>query len=166
MPLTLTLNLVNVNASCAALSGYVIYIWHCTADGKYSMYSSGITGEDYLRGVQVTDSNGQVSFTTIVPGCYSGRWPHIHFEVYKNLAAATTGNVNKNVTLVSQMAVPQATATAVYADSRYTGSLSNLNSISLSTDNIFSDGYSTQMLSMSGNNTNGYTATLTIGISV
>jgi protocatechuate 3,4-dioxygenase beta subunit len=41
-----------------------------------------VTTESYLRGVQVTDSNGQVTFTTIYPACYSGRWPHIHFEVF------------------------------------------------------------------------------------
>ncbi|MDO8251972.1 MAG: intradiol ring-cleavage dioxygenase, partial [Rhodoferax sp.] len=90
VPLTVTLKLVNTGASCAALSGYAIYLWHCNRDGGYSMYSSGITAENYLRGVQVTDSNGEVTFTTIFPGCYSGRWPHIHFEVYASLAAATT----------------------------------------------------------------------------
>lgn len=70
-PLTVTLKLVNTNASCALLSGYAIYLWHCTRDGGYSMYSSGITAENFLRGVQVTDSKGEVTFTTIFPGCYA-----------------------------------------------------------------------------------------------
>ncbi|WP_254605636.1 hypothetical protein [Deinococcus sp. JMULE3] len=75
VPLTLTLKLVNTNGSCAPLRGYAVYAWHCTADGNYSMYSSGVVGEDYLRGVQVSDAGGNVTFQTIVPGCYPGRWP-------------------------------------------------------------------------------------------
>lgn len=79
------------------LAGYAIYLWHCNRDGGYSMYSSGITAENYLRGVQVTDSNGEVTFSTIFPGCYSGRWPHIHFEVYASLDAATTTPASNQV---------------------------------------------------------------------
>ena len=56
VPLTMTLTLVNANASCASLAGYAVYIWHCDQAGRYSLYSSGVTGENYLRGVQVTDS--------------------------------------------------------------------------------------------------------------
>ena len=70
-----------------------MYLWHCTADGNYSLYSSGITNQNYLRGVQVSDASGLVSFTSIFPGCYSGRWPHIHFEVYRSLALATSGRL-------------------------------------------------------------------------
>ncbi|MDV3457478.1 hypothetical protein RZN05_10825 [Sphingomonas sp. HF-S4] len=77
---TLTLTVVNVNATCAPLAGYAVYLWHCDRDGKYSLYD--LPNESYLRGVGVTDANGQVSFTTIFPGCYAGRWPHIHFEVF------------------------------------------------------------------------------------
>jgi hypothetical protein len=82
VPLKVTLTLVNSNNECSPLAGYAIYLWHCDRAGLYSMYSAGVTGENYLRGVQETDSNGQVTFTTIFPGCYSGRWPHIHFEMY------------------------------------------------------------------------------------
>lgn len=88
--LTVTLTLVNAANSCADLSGYAIYLWHCDRLGRYSLYSSGITGENYLRGVQVTGSDGTVTFTTIFPGCYSGRMPHMHFEVYPSVSAATS----------------------------------------------------------------------------
>src|SRR6185369_5639030 len=70
--LTVRLALVNTNGSCADLAGYAVYLWHCDRDGQYSLYSAGVTGENYLRGVQVSDSDGMVSFTTIFPGCYSG----------------------------------------------------------------------------------------------
>ncbi len=167
IPVTLTLKVVNANASCAALSGYAVYIWHCTRSGEYSLYSSGIQNENYLRGVQVTNSNGEVTFTTIFPGCYSGRWPHIHFEVYPSLASATSYN---NRVLVSQLAMPQATSTAVYATTGYSASVTNLAQITLSSDNVFGDNTSAQIAqqtpTFSGSTSAGYTATATIGLSV
>ena len=79
IPLTLKIKLGDASSSRAALPGYAIYVWHCTTDGKYSLYTA--PDENYLRGVQVADADGNVTFTTIFPGCYDGRWPHIHFEV-------------------------------------------------------------------------------------
>ena len=120
MPCTVELSLININANCAPLAGYAVYIWHCTNDGKYSMYSSGITNEDYLRGVQASDSNGKVTFTTIFPGCYAGRWPHIHFEVYPSLALATGPS---NIVNTSQLALPEASCNEVYATTGYSASV-------------------------------------------
>ncbi len=162
--LTVTLQLVNTSASCASLAGYAIYLWHCTRDGLYSMYSSGVTGENYLRGVQVTDSNGSVTFTTIFPGCYSGRMPHIHFEVYASLAAATTTPAGDQVR-TSQIALPRDVCSAVYATSGYSASVANLAAISFASDNVFSDGTSTQMATVTGSASAGYAATLVVGIS-
>jgi protocatechuate 3,4-dioxygenase beta subunit len=164
VPLTITLRLVNASSSCADLSGYAIYLWHCNARGLYSMYSTGLTSENYLRGVQSTGSDGTVSFTTIVPGCYSGRMPHMHFEVYRS---TTTASSYTNKLKTSQIAFPTDIVKAVYTSesSTYSGSLSNLNAISFATDNVFSDGYSTQMASMSGSISAGYTASLVVGIS-
>lgn len=164
VPLTLSMQLVSVGATCTPLAGHVIYVWHCTADGLYSLYSQGITGEDYLRGVQVTDAQGRVSFQTIFPGCYAGRWPHIHFEVYPNLAAAVQGNVKGNVSLVSQIAMPETQCRAVYADKRYTGSTRNLNQITLATDNVFGDGAKAQTPQMGGRVAAGYTASIVVGL--
>ena len=162
--LTVTLTLVNTNSSCADLSGYAVYLWHCDREGRYSLYSSGVTGENYLRGVQVSDSNGQVTFTTVFPACYSGRMPHIHFEVYPSLESAT-GYANKIKT--SQMAFPRDTCASIYATaSGYTASVTNLNAISFATDAVFSDGTTGEMAALSGDITNGYTATLKVGMAV
>ena len=117
--LMVTLEIVSAASSCAALSGYAVYLWHCTRDGNYSMYSTGITAENYLRGVQVSGSDGKVSFTTIFPGCYAGRWPHIHFEVYGSQALATSTPASDYVK-VSQLALPEATCRSVYAAPRAT----------------------------------------------
>ena len=95
------------------------------------MYSSGVTGENYLRGVQVSDADGGVSFSTIVPGCYDGRWPHIHFEVYRS---ATTATSFSNKLRTSQLALPQAMCSEVYTQAAYTGSASNLGRTSLGSD--------------------------------
>lgn len=162
---TLTLTLVNVNAACAPLAGYAIYIWHCDRDGKYSLYD--LPAESYLRGVGVTDSNGQVTFTTIFPGCYSGRWPHIHFEVFSSLANATGG---RYASLISQLAMPSAACSTVYSGSSgYSTSVRNFASITLASDNVFGDNTSAQVAQqtpvMSGSVADGYTATAVIGIS-
>jgi protocatechuate 3,4-dioxygenase beta subunit len=162
VPLTVKLQLVDTNGSCADLSGYAIYIWHCDGNGNYSLYSSGYTGENWLRGVQATDSGGIATFTTIVPGCYLGRWPHIHMEVYRS---TTTATFFSNKLKTSQLAMPEDVCRAVYGSAGgYSGSLSHLNQITLATDNVFSDGYSLEMATVTGNATDGYVATLTVGM--
>lgn len=165
VPLTLTLTLVDTANACTPLAGYAVYAWHCTRDGNYSLYSSGHTGENYLRGVQVTDADGRLSFTTVFPGCYSGRWPHIHFEIYRSLSAATDASTVRDYVKVSQIALPEAACRAVYgAATGYNASLSALNGVSLASDGIFADGYASQLATVSGNVTDGYAATLQVGI--
>ncbi len=159
-----TLTLVDVNSSCTPLAGYAVYLWHCNATGGYSLYD--LPAESYLRGIQVTDANGQVTFRTIFPGCYEGRYPHIHFEAFSSLANATSGNYAR---LISQLAMPSDACTAVYADSAiYGSSLSRFGRTSLTSDNIFGDNSAAQRtamtLSMAGSSASGYTASATVGI--
>jgi len=165
VPLMLTLTLANSNSSsCASLAGYAIYLWHCDREGRYSMYTSGVTAENYLRGVQQTGGSGSVLFQTIVPGCYAGRMPHMHFEVYRSTATATNA---ANKLRTSQIAFPRDVCATVYASaSGYSASVANLNAISFATDNVFSDGVSLQTASMSGSVAAGYTASLTVAIAV
>ncbi|RKH06589.1 dioxygenase [Corallococcus sp. CA053C] len=161
VPLTVTLTLVDSSDGCTPLAGHAIYLWHCDRAGLYSMYSSGVTQENYLRGVQETDSEGRVTFTSIFPACYSGRWPHIHFEVYPSLGAATSSG-NKLAT--SQLALPEDVCDEVFATTGYSQSVRNLGQISLSSDNVFRDGVSSQLASVTGNTSDGYFATLVVGI--
>lgn len=162
IPLTIKLQIVNANGSCAALPGYALYLWHCDRDGNYSLYSSGVTDQNYLRGVQEADSGGYVTFTTIVPACYSGRIPHVHFEIYPTLAKSTSA---ANRVKTSQFTFPMAMLNEAYATSGYSTSVRNLAQISYATDNVFSDGTSLQMATVTGNATDGYVATLTVGVS-
>jgi protocatechuate 3,4-dioxygenase beta subunit len=163
IPATLKLQIVNVGASCASAAGTAVYLWHCDRDGNYSMYASGLTNENYLRGVQEADSTGTVTFTTIFPGCYSGRMPHIHVEVYPSLAKATSAS---NRIKTSQMTFPMATLNEAYATTAYSASSRNLATMSYATDNVFSDGTSLQIASVTGDPVNGYVVTLTIGVSL
>lgn len=163
VPMTLEMTLVNTNRGCAPLAGYAVYIWHCDRDGNYSMYSPAVTDEDYLRGVQVTDANGKLSFTTIFPGCYPGRWPHIHFEVYPSLEKATDARF---VTLTSQLAFPADACRSAYSAAGYESSIRSLSELSLETDGVFRDGYAQQLAATSGNPAKGYSSHLTVGIPV
>jgi protocatechuate 3,4-dioxygenase beta subunit len=168
LPLTLTITLVNSNVSCQPLQAYAIYMWQCDSGGNYSIYSNGLTNENYLRGVQVTDSNGQATFTTVFPGCYAGRYPHIHFEIYPGLASATS---YRNSVLISQMAMPSAICTQVYKSvSGYSQSVTNFSQVSVSTDNVFEDNTAAQIAqqtpSLSGDTTNGFSGTILIGVGV
>jgi protocatechuate 3,4-dioxygenase beta subunit len=138
-----------------------VYLWHCDRQGRYSLYSSGVTNQNYLRGVQEGDSTGKVTFTSISPGCYAGRWPHIHFEVSRSLSAATSV-ANKVAT--SQIALPKAACDQVYATSGYSTSVTNLSQISLATDNVFSDGSALELATVSGSVSGGMTATLTVAV--
>jgi protocatechuate 3,4-dioxygenase beta subunit len=158
--LVVTFTLVDA-ATCEPLANHAVYLWHCDRDGNYSMYSPAAADENYLRGVQVTDAEGQVTFTTIVPACYSGRWPHIHFEIYASVDAATTG---ANKLAVSQLALPKAACDAVYATTGYAGSAANLARVTLASDNVFSDGSTLQIPTMSGSVSTGYDAELGVAI--
>ena len=162
--MTVNISLVNLSNNCAPLSGYAVYLWHCTAAGVYSVYTESSVNSNYLSGVQAADANGLVTFTTVVPGCYAGRMPHMHFEIYPTLAQATSAT---NKIKTSQLAFPTATMQAIYAAaSGYGNSVSNLNGITFATDNVFSDGYSLEMVSLTGSASSGYVATVTVGIAL
>ncbi|KOG35021.1 intradiol ring-cleavage dioxygenase [Streptomyces resistomycificus] len=162
VPLTITLTVVDAASGCGTpKEGAAVYLWHCDREGNYSLYSEGVTEENYLRGVQETDDKGQVTFKSIFPGCYTGRWPHIHFEVYGSLDDATAATA---ITNTSQLAFAQDVCEAVYATDGYSRSVSNLSQLSLETDNIFSDGYEQQLATVTGSVDKGYTATLTVPV--
>ena len=162
VPLTINLTIQDTSASCAALAGAAVYLWHCDRDGNYSMYSESIADENYLRGVQETDATGKVTFTSIFPACYSGRWPHIHFEVYPSVAKAADSG-NKIAT--SQLALPADVCDTVYATDGYSRSVSNLKQVSLDSDNVFGDDDGARQVgAVVGTVASGLTVTLTVPV--
>jgi protocatechuate 3,4-dioxygenase beta subunit len=135
VPLDLEISLIGAAGACAPLPGWGVYLWHNDARGDYSLYS--LPNANYLRGLQQSDAKGVVRFKTILPGCYGGRAPHMHFEVFSSAAAAVTG---EPALLASQFALPEAPCRAVYArDPRYGDSLGNLNEWPTARDFVFRD---------------------------
>jgi protocatechuate 3,4-dioxygenase beta subunit len=162
IPLTITLTLLDNANGCVPLAGAAVYAWHCDRSGRYSMYDSGLANENYLRGVQEADANGQVTFTSIFPGAYSGRWPHIHFEVFESMSNATSAG---QVLAVSQIALTQAACDDVYATPGYEASVANMKRTSLQSDNVFrDDGGIHQLATMTGSAAAGYTAGLNVTV--
>jgi len=151
--LTLTIKVVNTNAGCAAVPNANVEIWHVDAAGNYSQYGTQTT-QTYLRGIQTTNSNGEVTFTTIYPGWYQGRATHIHAEV-------TIGGVSRKVT---QIAFPESVNNTVHTSGAY--SSRGTNPMSNASDGIFADSLSSELVTPSGSVSAGYAATFQIAIAL
>ena len=162
VPLTIKLTIQDVANNCAPMTAAAVYVWHCDQAGNYSLYSQAASAENYLRGVQATDGSGVVTFQSIFPACYSGRWPHIHFEVYSNLEAATN-EANKIAT--SQVALPKDACDLVYATDGYAQSVTNLGQVSLASDNVFGDdGGIHELGTVAGSVADGMTVSLIVPV--
>lgn len=160
VPLTVRLIVRDVSEGCADVAGAAVYLWHCTREGGYSLYTDGLTGESFLRGVQPTDAHGVATFTTVFPGCYPGRWPHLHLEVYRDVAAATGSG---DPLLTSQIALPEAACHDVYSTSGYAGSHAAFMDVDLGSDISFSDGTTHQVADVA-DGPDGRVATVALGI--
>jgi protocatechuate 3,4-dioxygenase beta subunit len=151
--------LVSATDGCSPLAGAAVYAWHCDRDGGYSMYT--VPETNYLRAVGEADSDGVVRFTSIFPGCYDGRWPHIHFEVYPSVQDALSAS---NLLKTSQMALPQAACEDAYLAVGYETSLANLTRASLESDNVFADGWEQQLGTAAGDDAAGRSLSLTVSV--
>ena len=155
--LLVNLTIVDKTNKCNPLTGAHVDIWHCDKDGNYSEYGNhpmqrtDLTSAHFLRGRQITDANGHVSFLSIYPGWYHGRAPHIHIEVFDKAGKSL---------LVTQVAFPENISNKVYSSPLYAarGEADTPNT----RDNVFSDSLSEQMATVTGNTTDGYTLSSTI----
>ncbi len=166
LPLSLTLTMANASG-CTPLAGHAVYLWHCDREGRYSMYD--LPTENYLRGVGVTDAKGEVSFSTIFPGCYPGRFPHMHIEVFKSQDLAGTG---KNSVLTSQLVMPGETCAQVYEKAQgYARSVAFFQDMPQPMqDGLFADNTIAQLAAMTprmtGDPRSGYRGHVTVGVRV
>ena len=155
VPIAIKITINNNNNNCAALAGAIVDIWHCDAAGNYSEYGGGgmqstnYTSVHFLRGRQTTNANGLVTFTSIFPGWYSGRAPHIHVHVYSASGSSL---------MITQIAFPTDICNTVYTTandykSRGTQDTSN------ASDNVFSDSLAHELATVSGTVAAGYTLT-------
>lgn len=162
IPLDLELTVSDLTDGGKPLTGAAVYIWQCDRAGRYSMYGDGVTQQTFLRGVQIVDGVGKVRFTSVFPGCYPGRWPHVHFEIYPDRASITD---HTTAITTSQLAFPEDVCDEVYKQAGYKGSAGNLAELSLETDMVFrDDSAATQTATVTGDVTGGYRATLAIHI--
>ena len=93
-------------AQCKPIENAVVDVWHCDAEGSYSE-----RGETYLRGLQVTNGDGVVRFTTIYPGWYPGRTVHIHAKVH----------LDKRTVLTTQFYFDDEVSAGVFLEDPYPG---------------------------------------------
>ena len=160
VPLTLAIGVFDVSQnSCDPIEGAQVDIWHCDAAGVYSGVSDrsfSTVGQKFLRGYQLTDATGRAQFLTIYPGWYSGRTVHIHFMI------RTVGADGQAYEFVSQFFFDELLTDQVYSLQPYaaTGQRNTLNA----SDNIYNNGGDQLLLDITGDNTNGYTALINIGL--
>ena len=163
VPLAIDLALLDVDNGCVPYAGAAVYLWQCDREGRYSLYSEGATEQNYLRGLQEADADGVVRFTSTFPACYSGRWPHLHFEVFPTLGEATDV---ANVIATSQVAIPADACSQVYGQAGYDGSVATFAQVSLETDNVFSDDAgASQLGTITGSYPDGFAIRLDVAVS-
>jgi protocatechuate 3,4-dioxygenase beta subunit len=158
VPVTLTLVIVRADASCAPIEGAVVDIWHADAAGRYSdVAGEGTSGQQFLRGLQVTDANGTVRFTTIFPGWYSGRAVHIHFKVRVFNGSSATFH------FTSQLFFDPALANRIYGTSAY--SSRGTPNVANAGDMIYGSDGSKLLVELGENASGGYDGTFVAGLS-
>jgi len=158
IPLALTLYVYASKVSCSAMQSVQVDIWHCNASGLYSSESVENTiGQTWLRGYQITDSLGKVTFNTIIPGWYQGRTTHIHLRFRSTYDNSSTGGTN-----TMQVFFPQTLVDTIYTTiSPY--STEGINTTTNASDGVYTpEEHGTTLLTLTGSTTAGYAATFSI----
>jgi protocatechuate 3,4-dioxygenase beta subunit len=166
VPLRLELTLLDLGRACQPLADSAVYLWNCNRDGDYSLYGRGIEHENYLRGVQFSDHQGRVAFQTIFPACYSGRYPHLHLEIFKQSARSLAATTR---VLTTQLTAPREVCSRVYADAPgYSRSAAQFKGLLLSDDMVFASSspaeLALQTLVVTGDLAAGLAGRATLGI--
>ncbi len=162
IPLTLSIYVYDSEKSCTAMAGVQVDIWHCNASGIYSGEDvESTSGETWLRGYQLTDSNGLATFVTIFPGWYQGRTTHIHLRLRSSYDSSGTGETN-----TTQLFFPQDTIDTVNTTiSPY--SAEGANPTTNATDHVYSgEVKGANVLTLSGDTTNGFTSTIKLNLPI
>ena len=157
VPLRLVFQVSQSDHACTPLSGAIVDVWHCDAQGIYSDVNErrfNTVGKKFLRGYQVTDANGVAQFMTIYPGYYPGRAVHIHFKIRTNSAS------QQGYEFTSQLYFDDALTDQIYAQPAYTkGGQRLLNN----QDGIFQNGGEQLTLQLTSA-AEGYTGKFAIGL--
>jgi protocatechuate 3,4-dioxygenase beta subunit len=164
IPLALTVTVIDAQKGCVPYVGAQIDIWHCNAAGVYSdIAGENTTAEQWLRGYQITDAEGRVTFKTIVAGWYAGRTTHIHLRIRSSYseASSTSDGTNTTQCFFEQTFVDTlATTVTPY-------SAEGKNPTTNASDRVYAeqeDG--ANELTLTGDDTSGYTAAVTIALPI
>ena len=153
-PLALALRVLDTGAGCRPVAGAMVDVWHCDAAGVYSdTVDPGFDsrGHTFLRGYQVSGSDGVVRFLTIYPGWYRGRAVHIHFKVRTDAGGEFT----------SQLYFDETVTDEAHAHAAYRGRAGRR--VPNTADGIFRNGGSRLLLSPQRHD-DGYAAAFDIGL--
>jgi protocatechuate 3,4-dioxygenase beta subunit len=166
VPLRLQLTLLDISRACQPLADSAVYLWNCNRDGDYSLYGRGIEHENYLRGVQFTDHEGRVAFQTIFPACYSGRYPHLHLEIFKQSARSLDATTR---VLTTQLTASREVCSRVYEEAPgYTRSAAQFKGLLPRNDMVFAASspaeLALQTLVITGDSGIGFSGRATLGI--
>lgn len=161
MPLSLVFHVSGIDGnSCTPLANASVDVWHCDALGVYSDVQDphfSTVGQKFLRGYQVTDTNGVVKFVTIYPGWYPGRTVHIHFKIRTNSAS------QRSYEFTSQLYFDDAITDQIHTQSPY--ATKRQRTLRNSQDGIFQDNGEQLMLQLT-KDSQGYVGTFNIGLRI
>ncbi|WP_034386822.1 intradiol ring-cleavage dioxygenase [Deinococcus sp. YIM 77859] len=165
VPLSLTFQITRVGSGgCTPLGGVMVDLWQCNALGVYSGVSGNgqpsTVGQDFLRGYQLTDARGEATFTTIYPGWYPGRTPHLHFKLRVLSASGSTQEFTSQLFFEDALSDTIYRTVSPYATKGANRSVRNAN------DNIYQNGGSQLLLTLSGDAASGYRSTIDIGMNI
>jgi protocatechuate 3,4-dioxygenase beta subunit len=139
-------------ATCKAIPGAIVDVWHADAAGVYSGFGTGASSRTFMRGLQRTNASGLAVFQTVYPGWYQGRTVHIHVKVH----------VGGNVVHTGQLYFPDSLTDAVYKKAPYSSrpgrTTRNAN------DSVYVNGGKNSMLGVSADGNGGYVASITMGV--
>lgn len=162
IPLSVTLTVYAINSdtgNCQVLPNARVDFWHCNQHGYYSGFNGqngylgtkNYAGATWLRGIQTTNANGQVTFQTMFPGWYVGRVTHIHFQVYHANVLRLTSQLAFSETIMNTVnGVSPYSATPGLTPYGPSPTWHGQNSITNATDNVFSGGTGTQLMTITG----------------
>ena len=150
-PLLLRAFVVNA-ATCKAIRGATVDIWHADAGGVYSGFGQGSGNRTFMRGLQKTNAKGLALFRTVYPGWYQGRTVHIHVKVH----------LGGNVVHTGQLYFPDSLTDAVYRKAPYAAR--GARDVRNANDSIFRNGGSKSLVSVGKNSAGVYVATIMMGV--
>jgi protocatechuate 3,4-dioxygenase beta subunit len=139
-------------ATCKAIPGAIVDVWHADAAGVYSGFGTGVSSRTFMRGLQRTNASGLAIFQTVYPGWYQGRTVHIHVKVH----------IGGNVVHTGQLYFPDSLTDAAYKKAPYSARPGR--TTRNATDSVYVNGGKNSMLGVRADGTGGYVASITMGV--